>query len=427
MMKSDFCLGKAKELDGKDPLKQYRGQFVIDDPSVIYLDGNSLGRLPKTTMSILENTIKRQWGADLIDSWNKDWIYKSAVIGDKIARLIGAEPGEVIISDNTSTNLFKLVTAALNYLPGRSTIVSDVFNFPSDLYILQGLIAESKNRVKLKLIGSADEITISDNEILKNLNKNTCLLTLSHVAYKSAFMYDLPKVTRMAHEAGALMLWDLSHSAGAVPIDLKSSGVDLAVGCTYKYMNGGPGAPAFLYVRKTLQKKLRPTIQGWFGEANPFTFSLNYTPDHGIRRFLTGTPPVLSLSSIEPGVDILLNAGMEQIRKKSLALSEFFIELWKDELETLGFRLASPLDYRQRGSHLSLKHDEAFRIVKALVDPSFLGKKVVPDFRTPDNIRLGFAPLYNTFEDIQSAVQKLKEIVRNRWFEKFDDTKGPVT
>jgi kynureninase len=427
MMRSDFYLEKAKELDGKDPLKQYRGQFVIDDPSVIYLDGNSLGRLPKTTMSILENTIKRQWGEDLIDSWNKDWIYKSAVIGDKIARLIGAEPGEVIISDNTSTNLYKLVSAALNYLPGRSTIVSDVFNFPSDLYILQGLIAESKNRVKLKLIGSADEITISDNEILKNLNKNTCLLTLSHVAFKSAFMYDLPKVTRMAHEAGALMLWDLSHSAGAVPIDLKSSGVDLAVGCTYKYMNGGPGAPAFLYVRKTLQKKLRPTIQGWFGEANPFTFSLNYTPDYGIRRFLTGTPPVLSLSSIEPGVDILLNAGMEQIRKKSLALSEFFIELWKDELETLGFRLASPLDYRQRGSHLSLKHDEAFRIVKALVDPSFLGKRVVPDFRTPDNIRLGFSPLYNTFKEIQGAVQKLKEIVRNRWFEKFDDTKGPVT
>lgn len=426
-MKSNFPLKNAEELDAGDPLKQYRGQFVIDDPSVIYLDGNSLGRLPKATISILENTIKRQWGADLIDSWNKDWIYKSAVIGDKIARLIGAEPGEVIISDNTSTNLYKLAAAALNYLPDRSTIVSDVFNFPSDLYILQGLIAESKKKAKLELIGSADEITISDNEILKNLNHNTCLLTLSHVAFKSAFMYDLPKVTRMAHEAGALMLWDLSHSAGAVPIDLKSSGVDLAVGCTYKYMNGGPGAPAFLYVRKTLQEKLRSSIQGWFGAANPFIFSLDYISDHGIRRFLTGTPPVLSLSSIEPGVDILLNAGMKQIHRKSLALSEFFIELWKDELENLGFRLASPPDYRQRGSHVSLTHDEAFRIVKALVDPSLGGKKVVPDFRTPDNIRLGFAPLYNTFEEIHYAVLKLKAIVRNRWYEKFDHTKGHVT
>lgn len=426
-MKNNFSLKKAVQLDADDPLKQYREQFVIDDPSVIYLDGNSLGRLPKATMSILENTIKHQWGADLIDSWNKDWMYKSTAIGDKIARLIGAEPGEVIVSDNTSTNLYKLAAAALNYLPDRSTIVSDVFNFPSDLYILQGLIAESKNEVTLELIGSADEMTISDNEILKTLNDNTSLLTLSHVAFKSAFMYDLPKVTRMAHEAGALMLWDLSHSAGAVPIDLKSAGVDLAVGCTYKYLNGGPGAPAFLYVRKSLQEKLRPTIQGWFGAANPFTFSLNYSSDHGIRRFLTGTPPILSLSSIEPGVDTLLHAGMEQIHKKSVALSEFFIELWKDELENLGFKLASPLNYHQRGSHVSLAHNKAFRIVKALADPSLGGKKVVPDFRTPDNIRLGFAPLYNTFEEIHDTVQKLKVIVMNRWYEKFDDTKGPVT
>lgn len=426
-MKNNFSLKKAVQLDADDPLKQYREQFVIDDPSVIYLDGNSLGRLPKATMSILENTIKHQWGADLIDSWNKDWMYKSTAIGDKIARLIGAEPGEVIVSDNTSTNLYKLAAAALNYLPDRSTIVSDVFNFPSDLYILQGLIAESKNEVTLELIGSADEMTISDNEILKTLNDNTSLLTLSHVAFKSAFMYDLPKVTRMAHEAGALMLWDLSHSAGAVPIDLKSAGVDLAVGCTYKYLNAGPGAPAFLYVRKSLQEKLRPTIQGWFGAANPFTFSLNYSSDHGIRRFLTGTPPILSLSSIEPGVDTLLHAGMEQIHKKSVALSEFFIELWKDELENLGFKLASPLNYHQRGSHVSLAHNKAFRIVKALADPSLGGKKVVPDFRTPDNIRLGFAPLYNTFEEIHDTVQKLKVIVMNRWYEKFDDTKGPVT
>jgi len=292
-MQNNPGLEKARILDFKDPLKSFREHFVIDDPNVIYFDGNSLGRLPSATADHLDKIVHEQWGKDLIDSWNQGWYHKSEEIGNKIARLIGARDGEVIVSDNTSTNLYKLAAAAIQYQKNRNTIISDELNFPSDLYILQGLKREKQ--MKLELMGSADGISISTNKIKSSLNQAVSLLTLSHVTFKSAFMYDMKEVTEIAHEAGAMVLWDLSHSVGAVPINLSESDVDLAVGCTYKYLNGGPGAPAFIYIKKDLQEKLLSPIQGWFGATDPFSFSIQYQPEEGIKRFLTGTPPVLSM------------------------------------------------------------------------------------------------------------------------------------
>jgi kynureninase len=268
---------------------------------------------------------------------------------------------------------------------------------------------------------------VKNEDIKKKLNANTALLTLSHVAFKSAFKYDMSEVTQMAHDAGALVLWDLSHSTGAVPVNLKEANVDLAVGCTYKYLNGGPGAPAFLYVRQDLQDKLASPIQGWFGAKKPFEFSLEYQPEAGIKRFLSGTPPILSVAGIEAGVDLTLDAGMEKVRAKSIQMSTFFIERYQSDLKPLGYGLSSPLNHEQRGSHLSLSHEEAFRICKALMDDSIDGKKIVPDFRAPNNIRIGFAPLYNSFEEIDHTVGKLQCIVRERLFEKYDISKDAVT
>lgn len=424
-MRNSVGLEKARILDSNDPLKSFREQFIIDDPSVIYLDGNSLGRLPISTADRLEKVIRVEWGKELIDSWNKNWYKKSEQIGNKISKLLGAREGEIIVSDNTSVNLFKLAAAALKYQDNRNVIVSDKLNFPSDLYILQGLANENNNT--LELIDSEDEISVNNEKIKEALNEEVALLTLSHVVFKSAFMYDMKKVTRLTHEAGALVLWDLSHSAGAVSINLNEANVDLAVGCTYKYLNGGPGSPAFLYVKEELQEKLQSPIQGWFGSANPFSFSLQYQAETGIRKYLTGTPSVLSLAAIEHGVDITLKAGMENIRDKSWKMSQFFIELYHEELIDLGFKLTSPSLPEQRGSHLTLSHKEAFRMNKALMDRSIDGTKIIPDFRAPDHIRFGIAPLYCTFIEIVRTIQKLKLIVSDKLYLNYSFDQSSVT
>lgn len=422
----DKCLKKAKNLDKMDPLSHFRDQFIIDDPSLIYLDGNSLGRLPTKTVLHLKQVIYEQWGSNLINSWNQSWYSKSLDIGNKIAKLIGADEGEVIISDNTSTNLYKLAWAALNLQNDRNRILTDDFNFPSDVYILDGLFRQFANKKELKFIKSHDGITM-DDELSREINEDTALVTLSQVAFKSAFMYDMKKVTQIVHKHGALMLWDLSHSVGAVPIDLQKCNVDLAVGCTYKYLNGGPGAPAFLFVRKELQEKLSSPIQGWFGADNPFEFGLDYIPAKGITKFLSGTPPILSLAAIEQGINQIVLAGMENLRDKSIQLSSFFIELFDEELSELGFSLASPREVDQRGSHISIQHKEALRIIKALMDKSIDSKSIVPDFRTPDNIRFGFAALYNSFEEVYATIQKLKKIVALKLYERYDISKKAVT
>ncbi|MCS6845728.1 MAG: kynureninase [Caldilineales bacterium] len=413
----------AASLDALDPLAAWRERFVVADSDLIYLDGNSLGRLPKAAAELAATLVNEQWGRDLIRGWNAGWWQAPERIGAKIARLIGAQPDEVIVADSTSVNLFKLAVAALRCQPGRSRILTDDLNFPSDLYILQGVVNLLGGRHRMEVIPSPDGVHGPEDALLGRLDEDVALVTLSHTAFKSGFVYDMAKVTAAAHAAGALTLWDLSHSVGAVPVDLNGAKADLAVGCTYKYLNGGPGAPAFLYVRRDLQEALGNPISGWWGQERPFAFDLTYRPATGMRRFLTGTMPVLSLALIEPGVDLLLAAGMEAVRAKSVAQTEYLIGLWEAVLAPLGFRLSSPRDPRRRGSHVSLGHDEGLRIDLALIHDM----QVLPDFRAPDHIRLGVAPLYTSYTDLHTAVMRMAAVVQGRLYEKYTAAAPTVT
>ena len=417
----------ALQKDNDDILKNFRDQFFIDSENTIYLDGNSLGRLPKKTKQLIGNVVEKQWGTELIESWNQHWYQKSQQLGNKIAPIIGASPGEVIVSDSTSLNLYKLAHAALRYQKNKSEVVSDNLNFPTDLYILQGLIREFGSEYQLILANSRDGVIIDLDEIKAKITPKTALVVLSLVAFKSAFMYPLEKITKHAHEMGAMVLWDLSHATGAVQVDLNKAEADLAVGCTYKYLNGGPGSPAFLYVRNDLQDKLFSPVQGWFGDTSPFEFDLTYRPATGIRKFLTGTPPVLNLMAIESGINMINEAGMANIQNKSNELSEYFLQLVKETLLPLGFGIGSPEDSSQRGSHVSLKHHEAYQICQALIHPQNSEIRIISDFREPDNIRFGFTPLYTTFLKVWLTVQRLSEIISTGEFELYKKEKPEVT
>ncbi len=411
-MPIELSAANAHHLDEEDELLVYREQFIHCDPELIYVDGNSLGRLPQATLARLQDTIEREWGDRLIRSWNEGWMEASSRIGNKIGRLLGAQPGELIMADSTSVNLFKLVVAALEAQPSRSKIVTDNLNFPSDLYILQGIVRLLGNRHEIVVVPSVDGVHGPVDGLTAAIDDDTALVTLSHTVFKSGYSYDMAAITAVAHEAGALMLWDLSHSAGAVAMDLNGADADLAVGCTYKYLNGGPGAPAYLYVAEAWQDRLRNPMSGWMGQADLFDFGLTYAPAPGIQRFLTGTPPILSLSAVEPGIDMLLEAGMNRVRERSVRLTDYLVALWQTRLEPLGYRLNSPRDSQRRGSHISLGHDEGARIARVLIDDL----NVLPDFRQPDNIRLGLSPLYNTFSELHEAVERLATIVEQELY-----------
>ncbi len=413
----------ADQLDAADDLAGMQQAFVNLEPDMIYLDGNSLGRLPRAAVDLADDLVRRQWGGRLIRGWNEGWFDLPERIGAKIARLVGAAPDEVIVADSTSVNLFKLVVAALRVQRGRMRIISDDLNFPSDLYILQGVVDLLGSGHEIALAYSADGIHGPVETILSLLDHNTALLTLSHVTFKSGFLYDMKALTAAAHAVGALTIWDLSHSVGAVPIDLNGSGVDLAVGCCYKYLNGGPGAPAFLYIRRDLQERLINPISGWMGQRDLFNFDLDYAPTAGLRRFLTGTPPIMSLALIEPGVDLILAAGIERLRAKSIAQTEYLIELWQQRLAPLGYTLNSPRDPARRGSHVSLGHPAGLGIDLALINEL----NVLPDFRAPDNIRLGITPLYTSFRDIYIAVERLAQAVIEQRYLKYQSNRPTVT
>lgn len=415
------------QLDTDDDLAHLRDRFLIEDENLIYLDGNSLGRLPRGVPGLLQKTVTEQWGERLIRAWNEGWIDLPARLGDKIAGLIGAQPGEVLVCDSTSVNLFKLAAAALQLRPGRRKIVSDELNFPSDLYIFQGLIDLLGGRHRLELIPSADGISTSPASVAAAIDGDTALVSLSQVVFKSAFLYDVHEVTRLAHAAGALALWDLSHAAGAVPVRLNEWEVDLAVGCTYKYLNGGPGAPAFLYVRRELQERLMTPLWGWLGAAQPFDFDLGFNPAPGLRRFQVGTPPVLAMQAIEPGLDLLLEAGIERLRAKSARQTDYLIFLAEQWLYPLGFSLGSPPEAERRGSHVSLRHAEAYRINRAMIEAIPPQVRVIPDFRAPDNIRLGIAPLYTSYADIYRGMRRIKEIVEGGEHLAYPSTRKTVT
>lgn len=417
-------LARARQLDRDDPLRTFRDRFVSDDPELVYLDGNSLGRLPCATVERMRAVTEQEWGGRLIRGWNDGWYQLSERLGAKLARLLGAAPDEVILADSTSVNLFKLAVAALRARPERRTIVSDTGNFPSDLYILQSAAEASHGGYDLRLVPSRDGLTVDPADLRDALGSDVALLSLSHTAFKSAFVYDLAAITAMAHESGALALWDLSHSVGAMPLDLRGAGVDLAVGCCYKYLNGGPGAPAFLYVRRELQETLHNPVAGWFGQRDPFNFALEYAPEVGLRRFLSGTPPILALSAVEPGLDLLLEVGLDAVREKSVRATSFLIDLWETELRDLGVDVRSPRRPQIRGSHVSLGHPEARRISRALVEQY----NVIPDFRTPDNLRLGISPLYTSYEEIHRGVAALRDcIVQGTYRDYPSETTGTVT
>lgn len=418
-------MNKAKQLDHQDPLKEFRSRFFHGDDNLIYLDGNSLGKLPAASQKRIQELTEKEWGTRLIRGWNDGWIELNQRIGQKVARLIGAKPHEVILTDSTSLNLFKLAHAALTFQPeNRNEIVSDDLNFPSDLYTLQGLNKTFHDRYQIRLAKSRDGIRIDPQELASILGSKTALLTLSHVCFKSAFMYPMDQITHMAHEAGAMMIWDLSHAVGAVPVNLQAVQADMAVGCTYKYLNGGPGSVAFLYVREDLQEKLSNPIWAWLADDKPFDFSLDFKPASGIRKFATSTPPVLSMAAVEPGVDLLLEAGMETIRQKSIRLSTYLLELFEEKLAPLGFTLGTPGNAEDRGSHISIRHPEGYGIAQALIHPAKGEPIVIPDFREPDYIRLGLTPLYTRFEDVYIAVDRIQKIVNDKEFMNFSDQKN---
>jgi len=412
----------ARELDAKDELARFRDKFVIDDPNVIYLDGNSLGRAPKKTADFMKDRIDG-WGKEMLGLY-REWMPTHKSIGDSIAKLIGAQQDEVIVTDGTTTNLFKLAVAALRARPERTKIVSDVFNFPSDLYVFQGIVDMLGNKHKLHLIPSEDSVHISPEAIDDAIDEDTVLVSLSHVAFKSAFMYDMASVTEKAHKAGALMLWDLCHSTGAVPVDLNGCNVDLAVGCSYKYLNGGPGAPAYLYVRKDLQDQLVQPIWGWQSDKRPFDFKIDFKPAPNISRYKIGTIPSVSIQAMRPALDIFDEADINELRAKSIQQTEYMIYLVDQLLSPLGFTLGSPRQAEARGSHVAVRHPESLRITRAMSDSPPPAVKVIPDFRTPDNIRIGVTPLYTTYEEINLAIKRIKTIVEEKLYEQYSTESG---
>lgn len=387
-------MAHAQALDAGDPLAAYRARFMLPE-GVIYLDGNSLGALPCATPAALARVVEREWGEGLIRSWNvADWFGMARRIGGKIAPLIGAAPDEVIACDSTSVNLFKLIAAALAMRPGRRVVLSEPGNFPTDLYMIAGLERQ----------GLAQRRLAQRDRLAQALDDDVALLMLTHVHYKTGELHDMAALTQAAHDAGALVLWDLSHSTGAMPVDLTASGADFAVGCGYKYLCGGPGAPAFAYVAKHHHAGLAQPLTGWFGHAAPFDFSDDYADAPGMDRLQCGTPPVLGLAALEVGVDLIAEIGVGRLHDKSQALSEFFREC----LQALGVRLecVSLADSAARGSQLSFRHPHAYAICQALI-----ARGVIGDFRDPDVLRLGFAPAYLRFADIAAAAQHLADVL----------------
>jgi kynureninase len=391
----------AERLDAADPLASFRERFVLDDPQTIYLDGNSLGRLPLATRERLR-AIVDQWGSELVSAWH-EWIDMPERAGDLLAtEVLGARPGEAIVADSTTVNLYKLASAVLATRPGD--VVTDTGNFPTDRYVLEG-VARSHGR-ELRLFEADPLLGPRPDDVEEACaGHEIALVSLSHVAYRSGALADMEGIGRAAPGP---VLWDLSHSAGAVPVELTARGVELAVGCTYKYLNAGPGAPAFLYVRKELQGRLRTPIQGWFGQREQFEMDRPYDPEPGVRGFLAGTPPILALAAVEEGARLIGEAGMAALSEKTKALTELVVELHDARLAPLGFELGSPRDPALRGGHVSLAHPEAWPICRALIERA----KVIPDFRGPDSIRLGLPPLYTRFVDVYDALERLRELVQ---------------
>jgi len=414
--------------DLRDPLAGFHDEFALPD-NLIYLDGNSLGARPKAAAARAREVVELEWGDDLISSWNThDWFALPARIGEKISRLIGGDEGGCVATDTTSINIFKALAAALRLQrtrnPERRVIVSERENFPTDLYMVEGLVD-----MLGEVDGRAYELLLVDDEASLAAALNTsgasgvAAVLLTHVNYRTGAMWDMDRVTSLVHDAGALMIWDLCHSAGAVPVDLGRANADFAVGCTYKYLNGGPGSPAFIWAAARHLDRIEQPLSGWWGHRNPFEMAVSYEPAAGASRFLVGTQPILSLATMEVGIDLALRADQAELRRKSLALTSLFIRLVEDRLAGHPLTLVTPRAAELRGSHVSFRHPEGFAVMKALV-----ARNVVGDYREPEVLRFGFAPLYNSYTDVWDAVETLRTVLEEElWRAPEYQQRGAVT
>ncbi|MGY1783471.1 kynureninase [Geodermatophilus sp. SYSU D00698] len=410
----------AEALDDADPLAGFRARFAGVDDGLLYLDGNSLGRMPVDTPAALARVAEQEWGRGLVGSWSS-WIDVGTRVGDVIGTgVLGARPGEVLLSDSTTVDLYKLLVAAADARPGRDVLVCCADDFPTDRYVVAG-VAAARGMTVREVPADVDE-GLDPAVLAAALDERVAVVVLSAVAYRSGALADVAAVTTAARDAGALVVWDLSHAAGAVELDLTASGVDLAVGCTYKYLGGGPGAPAFLFVRRELQETLRQPIWGWFGQRDQFAMGPAYDPVPGVGRFATGTPPVLAAAAVEVGARLVAEAGTDRLAAKGRALTGLLVDLADAHLVPHGVALASPRDPARRGSHVTLAHPHAWQLTRALVD-----RGVVPDFRTPDRVRLGPAPLYTRFVDVWDAVDRFRALLEDGGWAAYPEERARVT
>src|SRR5215203_5846617 len=411
----------AEALDDADELAGFRERFVgTDDDRLIYLDGNSLGRLPRETPAAVARVVEQQWGEGLVGSWST-WIGDATRIGDQLAAgVLGAGPGEVLVGDSTSVNLYKLLVAGAKARPGRDVLVCTADDFPTDRYVVSGVAAD--RGMTVREIGADIDAGLDPAVLAGALDDRVAVVVLSLVAYRSGALADLAAITRLVHDAGALVLWDLSHAVGAVPIQLSAAGADLAVGCTYKYLNGGPGAPAFLFVRRDLQEQLRSPIQGWFGQRDQFAMGPVYEPADGIERFGVGTPNVLGTAAVEVGARLVAEAGVDRLAAKGRAMTDLIVGLGDAWLAPHGAVLASPRQAAARGSHVTFAHPQAWQLTQALIE-----RGVVPDFRTPDRVRLGPAPLYTRFVEVWDAMDRIRGLLEEGHLERYSAERSRVT
>jgi len=400
----------ASQLDAADPLARFRSRFAAaDDPAVVaYLDGNSLGRPLTVTGERLAAFVAGPWGRGLIRSWDEAWMAEPVTVGDRLAEVaLGAAPGQVIVADSTTVLLYKLIRAGVGARPDRDEVVIDRPNFPTDRFIVEGIAAE--RGLSVRYLTPPHAAGVSPADVAAAVSERTAVIVLSHVAYRSGFLADMAAITRTAHEAGALILWDLCHSAGVLPIELDACGVDLAAGCTYKYLNGGPGSPAFCYVAARLQEELRQPIWGWMGAGDPFAMGPAYEPAKGMRKFISGTPPVLAMQPLKDMLELIAEAGLAAVRRKSVALTEHAVELADELLAPLGAVLASPRAAADRGSHVTVDHPRFAEVTAALWKSG-----VIPDFRPPDGIRIGLSPLSTSFAELERGVEAIARELRDQ-------------
>jgi len=416
---------KVDHLDRDDPLRSFKDKFCHTGDE-IYLDGNSLGKQPLQTKQIINSILNEQWGEKLVRSWNDSWLELPKRISAKIGSLLNARPNEIFIGESTSVNLYKLAYSLVTSGNFPRRLLTDSMNFPTDNYILEGIVKQL-NLESLVFISYKTDLEAELTTLKEAIEKKPGVICLSLVSYKSAYYYPMKELNFFAKTHNSVIIWDLSHAVGAVDVDFKKTNTFAAVGCTYKYLNGGPGSPSFMYIDQSLIPLLSSPIQGWFGHINPFDFESKYSPSLGIEKFAAGTPQILSLAAVEAGLDITLEAGLKQIRQKSEKLGTFLMQFIRDELVPLGFKIESPENPERRGSHITISHNESWRICQCLQNPNNGQPKIIPDFRPNRFIRLGFASLYTTYNDLLKTIERLKEIVMDREFLLHDRSRPKVT